>query len=170
MTVRARFRYKCVTCDRIHTGFPAVGFDAPVQYGSIPEGERAERCLINEDLCVVDREAFFVRCVLEYPVRDSDELFSWGVWGSLKKEYFQLYASDPSSTAGPFFSWFANSLSGYPDTLNLQCNIQFRGVGIRPSITVLACEHPIFWEQENGIDFRKALEIVRPFISWHAAE
>jgi hypothetical protein len=170
MTVRARFRYKCVTCDRIHTGFPAVGFDAPLHYVLIPESERVERCLINEDLCIVDGEAFFVRCVLEYPVRDSSEVFSWGVWGSLKKEHFQIYARDPASTAGPFFSWFANSLSDYPDTLNLQCSIQFRGAGIRQRITVLACEHPLYLEQEHGIDFARALEIVRPFISWYAGE
>jgi hypothetical protein len=182
MTVRARFRYKCITCDKIHVGFPAMGFDAPLHYLTVPESERAERCFLNEDVCVVDRESWvfccfflfrvlvlFVRCVLEYPVLDSDELFCWGVWGSLKKENFQIYARDPGSTAGPFFSYFANSLDGYPGTLNLHCNVQFRGVGVRPRLTVLACEHPLYMEQEHGIGFGRALEIVRPFISWHAA-
>ena len=169
MSVRARFQYKCKTCEKIHEGFPAIAFDTPLHYLAVPESERSRRCKIDEDLCVVDNEAFYVRCTLEYPVLDSDEVFNWGIWGSLSKENFDHYLRDRSNAGNGFFSYLANSFPNYPETLNLHCDMLVQASGIRPKLVLHGCDHPLYNEQQQGIPFAKALEIAKPFIRWHSA-
>jgi hypothetical protein len=47
---------------------PGFEADAPLSYYAIPEAERALRCELGSDDCVIDRAFFFVRGCLEIPV------------------------------------------------------------------------------------------------------
>jgi len=168
-----RFKYKCRTCEEIHEGFPALVFDAPCPYYSVPNLERERRCRKSDDLCSVD-DFRFVRCVLEYPIVDSNEIMSWGVWGSLSKENFELYVQHSAAQSrdhiGPFFSWFSNSLpaSEYPETMSLKCEIIIRNNHLRPCLHLEPTDHPLSVEQRGGISLAKALRLAQPIISWHS--
>jgi hypothetical protein len=48
---------------------------------------------LNEDLCIVDSENFFLRGVIHLPIIGTAEAFCWGVWGSLSKENFKKFVS-----------------------------------------------------------------------------
>ena len=61
---------------------------------------------------------------------------------------------------GPRFGWFSNRLKGYPDTLNLKCQVHPRAGRQRPWIELEATDHPLALEQRNGITFDRLLEIL----------
>ena len=102
--------FKCATCGMLHDHLPMeFGADAPSIYNTIPEDERDARCDLNEDLCMIDDEFFFIRGCLELPVIDNDEPFIWGVWASLSKESvkrcYEIWDQEGRESEPPFFGW-----------------------------------------------------------------
>ena len=84
-------RFKCAACGEWHEGTPGYAAEAPLFYYSIPLEERAERCVLDSDTCVVDEKFFFVRSCLEIPVHGESEPFIWGVWVSLNDNSFRQF-------------------------------------------------------------------------------
>ena len=157
------FRFQCSQCDEIHEGMPTFGAPAPASYYDVPEDERAQRCTLTEDECVIDDEFFFVRGCLDIPVHGEAEPFSWGVWVSLSessylqwKEYFD---QETRSHIGPFFGWFNTWLELYPDTFNLKTKAHLRDEGFRPLIELEPTDHPLAIEQRQGISVERVAEI-----------
>ncbi|MGL9623950.1 DUF2199 domain-containing protein [Bradyrhizobium sp. U531] len=68
------FRFKCSCCDEWHEGMPGYSADAPLYFYAIPADERAQRCALDADTCIVDDEYFFARGCLEIPVHGASEL------------------------------------------------------------------------------------------------
>lgn len=157
------FRFKCASCGSIHEGMPAFGADAPLSYYSVPEHERAGRCVLGHDDCVIDDEHFFVRGCIEIPVHGEQEPFSWGVWVSLSEKSYRLweqsFTSVSRSRLGPFFGWLNASLKPYPDTLNLKTRVHLRDDGIRPFIELEPTDHPLAVEQREGITRKRVAEL-----------
>ena len=52
------FRFECKACGQWHEGMPAFDAEAPLFYYLIPEHERAARCELSSDVCVVDGKYF----------------------------------------------------------------------------------------------------------------
>jgi hypothetical protein len=71
------FEFGCQTCGEIHKGMPGFGANAPLSYFAIPEAERASRCELGSDDCVIDHASFFVRGCLEIPVHGADKPLIW---------------------------------------------------------------------------------------------
>lgn len=157
------FRFKCTKCDEWHEGVPSFGALAPLSYYAIPEIERAERCKLNADTCVVDGEYFFIKGCLEIPVQGVEEPFSWGVWVSLSQEnfkrYLELFDSPSRSNHGPYFGWLSAAIKGYPDTENLKTRVHLRDNGIRPYIELEPTDHPLAVEQLEGISVERVADI-----------
>lgn len=157
------FRFKCATCDEIHEGIPSFGADAPLSYYAVPEAERATRCSLSTNDCVIDEEFFFVRGSIEIPVHGQQDSFSWGVWVSLSEKSYltwrEYFDQEERSHIGPFFGWLNASLLPYPDTLNLKTSVHLRDHGIRPSIELEPTDHPLALEQREGISEKRLAEI-----------
>jgi hypothetical protein len=152
----SNLRYKCATCDKVHKGLPDLGFDAPIYW----HGEReSEDSVLNTDLCVLEGRDFFLRALLEIPIRESRERLGWGVWSSVSRENFNLYVSSKQSS-GPFFGWFSNSPPGYEETLNLKCSLQQQKSGLRPLIDLEPTEHQLSIDQREGITVERALALI----------
>ncbi len=119
--------------------------------------------VLTEDFCVLDGEHFFVRCVLQLPLIGAPDCFGFGVWATLSKPNFILYVntfdSGEQGGLGPWFGWFSNRLKGYPDTLNLKCQVKPREGRQRPCIDLESTAHPFAVEQRGGITFDRLLEI-----------
>ena len=156
-------RYKCRTCDEWHEGVAHLSANAPLYYYSVPEAERAARCDLTSDICIVDEEFFFVRGNIEIPVEGLQQTFAWGVWASLSKTNFQEYLSnydDPSrGLLGPYFGWLSAALPSYPDTENLKTLVHPLEPGLRPLIELEPTDHPLSVEQRCGIDQGRLAEI-----------
>jgi hypothetical protein len=157
------FRFRCATCHEEHRGMPSFGWDAPVYYPGVPEAERAGRCVLTSDTCVIDGRYFFVRGCLEVPVIGQEERFSWGVWVSLSEQNFrhfvELYEELKRAQRGPFFGWLSSQIGLYPDTVNLKTSVRLRDDGLRPLIELEPTEHPLAVEQRRGITAERVAEI-----------
>jgi hypothetical protein len=157
------FRFKCSSCDQIHEGMPSFGARAPLSYYDIPEDERAQRCNLGSDECVIDEKHFFVRGCLEIPVVGESEPFTWGVWVSLSEasftEWVKHFGDARRSHIGPFFGWLNAWLKPYPDTMSLKTHLHLRDNGIRPLVELEPTDHPLAIEQRESISVARVAEI-----------
>lgn len=164
--------WTCSVCGKIHRGLPAIAFKAPAHYLGTPEGERADRAKLNEDFCMIDRKAFYVRCVLKVPISGTGDSLEWGVWSSLSeanfKKYNETFHDLDQSKIGQMFSWFASSLPDYPSTLNLRCNVMPGDGGKRPLVRFdPSQDHPLIDDIRNGITLERAIAFVEPTLHRH---
>ncbi len=158
----------CSRCGERHEGLPDLAYDAPDYWAQLTEEERAQSVL-EEDLCrvrSVEGSFFYVRGVLELPILEADELFAFGVWGSLSERSFERFVQlfdDPRRVdEPPYFSWLSNSLGGYPDTLNLRASLQVRALDLRPAVVLEPAPHPLSVDQREGITLERARALVEP--------
>ncbi len=145
-----------------------MGFDQPYYTTEIPEAERAKRVFLTSDLCVLDNQHFFIRCILFLNIRGSADAFAIGIWSSLSKANFLRYQTDyenDMSDWDPMFGYLSNRLRCYPDTLALKLNVQTGIAGTRPTVQLEPTDHPLAIDQRDGIPLEKVLEIVAPFLN-----
>jgi len=156
--------FVCRTCGQSHDGVPlSFAADFPDIYANMSESDRRGRTLISSDQCIVDEELFFVRGCLEIPLLDSSDVFVWGLWALVKEEVFneisESWEEESRETRrGPFKARLANSLSVYPETLNLKLRIVIQPVGTRP-LFILEEEHHLATAQQHGISRSEAMEL-----------
>ena len=157
-------RYRCTRCGQEHDGIPAFHVDRPDPYWDVSEDKRDADVLLTSDSCVIAERFFFVHGCLEIPIRDTDELFIWGVWVSIKEENFYIwqenYDTVQRSHLGPFFGWLCTRLPIYRDTMHMKTMVHLRDNGVRPWIELEATDHPLAKDQREGITLERAMEIV----------
>jgi hypothetical protein len=156
--------YQCATCGKYHDETPLHYLvPAPYYYLTIPERERAKRCLLSSDQCIVDGEFFFILGNIDIPIIGSEEMFSWDVWVSLSKTNFerasQLWEQPERESEPPYFGWLSTNMSVYPDTLELKTMVHTREVGRRPFIELEPTDHPLAVEQRTGITWERIQQI-----------
>ena len=144
------------------------GADAPALYYQVSESEREQRCDLNNDLCIIDEEHFFIRGSLELVVVDNDENFAWGVWCSLSKDSlkrcYEIWNKKGREAEPPFFGWLSTALPLYPNTLSLKANVHTRSVGQRPYVELQPTDHPLSVEQQKGITIERVQEIAEALL------
>jgi hypothetical protein len=145
--------YLCSCCGRIHDGLPDLAFDRPVYAFQVPESERVSRVRLDEDTCVIDDEDYFIRGVIEIPVRGQGDVFGIGAWVSQKRENFEAYVANfDTKDIGPFFGWLSNELRfGGVSSLNLKTSTEFLGNGLRPRFILEPTDHPFSRAQQDGL-------------------
>ncbi|KJK44688.1 MULTISPECIES: DUF2199 domain-containing protein [unclassified Streptomyces] len=124
----------------------------------------SDDCLLSSDQCVIRAQHYFVKGLIEIPVIDSDEVFSWAVWVSLSRENFSraadLWDTPGRETEKPYFGWLTTDLPVYsPTTLNLKTHVHTRPVGERPLVELEPTDHPLAAEQRTGITRDRVREI-----------
>lgn len=140
----------------------AYASEAPYQWA--PELETDPKSFLEEDLCFIRMEYFFVRALIEIPVHDAADPFTWNVWVSLSGESMSMMTdhwekpgreSDPS-----FFGWLSTELTPYePSTINLKTRVHTRPLGERPVVELEPTDHPLAVEQRTGITIARVQEI-----------
>lgn len=162
------FAFQCSSCGQTHEGIPSFGWDYPLQFLEVPKDQRARRCFLTSDTCVIDDEFFFIRGCLEIPVIGDRNPFSWGVWTSLSAKHFrhfeELLDDTKRSHHGPFFGWLCSHIRLYPETLNLKTMVHLRDNGIRPFVELEPTGHPLALEQRTGITLDRVQEIYESMI------
>lgn len=157
--------WTCATCGKSHSDVPlSFAADFPDMYANLKGEERELRALIGTDQCIVDETWFFIRGCLEIPVLGHDEPFLWGVWASVRQDVFDEISDcwtqeGRERTHGPFKGRLANSLSVYPETLNLKLEICIQPAGTRPLFVIEEAEHQLAIEQQLGITRVRAMEL-----------
>lgn len=175
------FEFKCPDCGKIHRGSPSFAYAKPAYYFDVPKEERGSRVALSDDLCCIspgesddDRTIhYFIRCLLEIPIRDADEPFLWGVWVTQSEESFERYKNtfETDQSGMGSFGWLAVVMPPYRRNApgepheHLKCNVQWQGTkngkGQRPLIEIQECDHPLYADQRDGISWDRAIKIAR---------
>jgi hypothetical protein len=149
--------FDCSCCGQHHEEMPlAFHSPAPANWLLDPELDRDPDSELGSDQCVVRGEEFYIRGLIQIPVRDDPRVLEWGVWASLSRENF-LRASEVWDTPGreaepSMFGWLSTALPTYtPDTLNLKTMVHTRKLGVRPLVVLEPTDHPLAVEQRDGI-------------------
>jgi len=160
----ARDGFQCGRCGKWHDGLPmSWDFAAPVYWDPRDRSVKNGESELTEDLCIIQRDSFFMKGNLEIPLIGQDSFFSFSIWTSLSREAFEratkLWKDPDRINEPPYFGWFSSSVPGYPDTINLKTNVHTRGVGVKPLIELEPSEHPLAIEQRSGITLTRVAEI-----------
>lgn len=165
-----KYRFKCASCDSWHEGIPGWGWKYPFHYHSVPESERAARCFLTSDLCVVDDTAFYICGCLELPIPGSTDIVSFRVWVSLGEsdwfEFQDLIGVSKRSYTGPYFGWLDSTIPIYPDTYKMTCVVHIRDDGIRPFIELEPTDHPLSVDQREGVS-QERVQALYDFFEHH---
>ncbi len=154
---------KCATCGQVHVGLPmSFAADSPDMYANMNRDERDTRSVRGSDQYIIDQKWFFIRGCLEIPIINSEEVFLWGLWASVREGVFDEIEDcwelqGREKCRGPFKGRLANSLAEYPETLNLKVKILLQPVGTRPTFVVEESTHQLALEQAQGISRDRAL-------------
>jgi hypothetical protein len=155
--------FTCSCCQGEHSGRAlSYGAHAPAMWH--PDYADDEGSLLDSDLCIIKGQAFFIHGLIEIPVRDTGEVFSWGVWASLSAQSFQRALDrweDPQRDQDPpSFGWLSTELPIYgTTTVNLKTHVHTRTLGRRPFIELEHTHHPLAVEQREGITSTRVAEI-----------
>lgn len=153
------YGYVCRCCGEHHDELPfSYHAPAPAHWSPGAAGE------LGEETCVIGGEHFFLRALVQLPVRDAAEDFAWGVWVSLSERSFRrtlaLWEQPDRQAEPPMFGWLSTHLPGYaPSTLNLKTLVHTRPVGERPLLELEPTDHPLAVEQREGIDLARVQEL-----------
>jgi hypothetical protein len=156
--------FTCSRCGETHDLPMSFALEAPVYWYGIPEDERPRRAVLDEELCAIDGQHFFIKGRICIPVHDCPDPFVWVVWVSLSGANFKravaAWEQADRETEPPYFGWLSSQISCYPSTLNLKTNVHTRPPGERPIIELEPTDHPLAVEQRTGITLARVHEIV----------
>lgn len=155
--------FTCTCCGAQHPELP-MNYTAEAPAVWDPAFAGADDCLLSSDQCVIHGQHYFVKGLIEIPVIDSDEVFSWGVWVSLSRENFSraadLWDKPGREAEQPYFGWLTTDLPVYsPTPLDLKTRVHTRPVGERPFVELEPTAHPLAVEQRTGITLDRVREI-----------
>ena len=158
--------YTCTCCGEVHDDLPDLSFDRPAYAAAVPDEEFTDRVHLDENLCIVDDEHYFIRGVLLVPIHESEQNLGFGVWVSQKKENYETYIENfDSADIDPFFGWFSNDLMyGGVHTQSLKAMAHFQGKGLRPLIKLEETEHPLSIAQREGISLDEAWTFAHEYL------
>jgi len=156
--------YLCDRCGERHEGLPfSYGVDAPVHWSD--EYATRDDSVLDQEICIVRNEHFFVKGIVYLPVRDADQDFEWTVWVSLSRanmtRALDLWTTEGRESEPAYFGWLSTELSAVygQTTVNLKTHVHTRPVGTRPLIFVEPDDHPLYAEQQQGITRARVREI-----------
>lgn len=160
--------FVCGQCGETHDLPLSIAFEAPVYWYEMPASERAQRVVLNEELCAIDRQHFFIKGRICIPVQDSPVHFEWLAWASLSETHFKRAVANwersRREAEPPYFGWLSSEIPGYPSTVNLKTNVHTRPLGERPTIELEPTDHPLAVEQRTGISLARVREIAQALL------
>jgi hypothetical protein len=164
--------WTCGCCGKqFNTILLDIAYYAPDHWAAIPEAEREHRGKCDADACVIDREFFFLRGVVEIPIIGQNENFRWGAWVTVTKEGFwralDLWTAEVIEDEPPLGGRLANNICSYPDTINVTAYVHLQPGKLRPAIELVSSDHPLAVEQRDGISLARVEEIVAACSSGH---
>jgi hypothetical protein len=144
--------FACSRCGKRHEGLPALGFGAPAYWDEGLRETDPDKNRLESDICIIQGTNFFIRGLLEVPVKGTDAVLVWNLWVTQSEANFHDYVDSlPKSPARVTFGYLANRLPGYADSLNLPTQVHWRPEGLRPWIELPPKPHPLCRDWLDGI-------------------
>ncbi|WP_231921418.1 DUF2199 domain-containing protein [Micromonospora auratinigra] len=155
--------FACHGCGQQHGDVPfSFGSPAPAYWRE--DLEHDDRSVLEDEICIIQAQHYFVRARLVIPVLDADTDFEWGVWVSLSVANFRrmldVWTTPGREQEPAYFGWLSTALPVYPvETLNLRTEVHTERVGTRPHVVLEPTDHPLAVEQRDGISTARVREI-----------
>ncbi|MFM9837493.1 MAG: DUF2199 domain-containing protein [Cyclobacteriaceae bacterium] len=161
--------YYCSDCGKYHREIPMnYGAQAPTAYFNLANKDVAE---LTQDVCIIEEKRFFIKGQIKIKVENRDEPFSWNVWVEIDKKDFEeeqeYWNEENRFLRKPYSGILDTPLNCYPNTLGLKVKVQTAKIGLIPSVTVDETNHPLFFEQENGIDMSRVIMFAKKILYGH---
>lgn len=156
----------CTTCGKTHDELETgIAYLRPMEYFGVPEEERPKRIKMDDDLCIIDDKLYFIRSVLELPVKDGKEPFGWGVWPQVSQKdfnkYIKLWSAKGVEKEPPIEATLSGGVRGYPYIDLLPVTLHLRSGGKRPLVKVISADYPLGVDQRQGITMEKVHEFFK---------
>lgn len=160
-----KFRFRCPASSRKYEDVPAIVYEMPDAIFSLSADERDGRADVSSELCTLDAERYFVRCVLRLPIVESPQrTFDFGPWVEVSAADFARYAVHIQSSPRRLSTLpgqLANELPLFPRSLGIPvCFAYGRQAHDRPAITVIDADHLLAREQRSGISIDRVVDLV----------
>ena len=170
-----QFGYYCSKSGEYHTEIPmSYGSDGPLLYLSIPEAERAAKAVLSPDDCVLYGRRYYIRGIIPLQVDEQQDTFYWSVWVEVSRDDHQLImaAKDDENAIlrGAIDGQLSSQLEPYPQTDGLLVRVIVQGDGYVPIVEIKEVSHPLFFEQESGINRERVIDFARTITHWHSVE
>ena len=161
--------FVCDICGKFHAELPLdLAYQRPADYFKVPEGERATRIKINDDVCIVDGKEFYIRGVLALPIREQEEEFRWGVWVQIDEQSFRRYLELWDTESVVDEPQLAGRLSGgikyYSDSDMLEVTVQLQPKNQRPRFWVVSDQHSLGIAQRMGITMNDVHSFIASYL------
>ena len=156
--------FRCSCCGEVHDALPtAFSAKYPDPYADRSPEARELHAEIGTDQCIINGEEFYILGCLEIPIHGTEDVFSWGVWARINEPAFDeisdYWETEGRETMiGPYCGRLANTISVYPDTLNLLLNVRISPAGSRPQFVLREADHLLSREQRTGMSREQAEE------------
>lgn len=154
--------YTCSCCGKELNDWPALTYKTPFFYSCLTEEEKQHYGKLTSDFCTVEMDGEthrFIRVVMFQKTSDSCQVLDYGLWVSLSEasynDYYEHYEDENYKEV--YFGWLNSSLSGYPDTTAIPCNVCPQKNNQRPFIEPhQSFDHPLVADFYNGISKEEA--------------
>lgn len=163
--------YYCSKCGEFHSEIPmSYGSESPEAYFNLDE-ESKKHSELTQDVCIIKEQRFFIKGQIKIKVDNRDDLFSWNIWVEINREDFDIeiknWTEENRFLRKPFNGILDTPLNCYPNTLGLKVIVQTQKMGILPEVIVSETKHPLFFEQENGINYARVTEFAKQILYNH---
>lgn len=164
--------YYCDECGKYHRDIPMnYGAKAPSAYAALTEDEQKD-CELTQDICVINQSRFFIKGQIKIPVEGNEDPFSWNVWVEISRTDFEneqeRWTEENRFLKPPYSGILDTLLNVYPNTIGLKVKVQTQTLGLIPDISILESNHPLFLEQENGINMDRVISFAKTILYGHA--
>ena len=165
LTIPRMTGYRCSRCGEWHDEL-AFAYHVPAPALWSLEQPDDEHSWLEEELCVVKGEHFFIRGLVRIPVLDADQDFEWGVWTSLSRDNFartlEIWEREGREAEPPMFGWLSVALPYEPPTLSLKTMVHTQPLGLRPLVVLEPADHPLAVERREGITRARVQALAEP--------
>ncbi|TXG39298.1 DUF2199 domain-containing protein [Seonamhaeicola maritimus] len=163
--------YYCSECGEFHGEIPmSYGAESPTSYFNLDE-ETKNQSELTRDICIINRERFFIKGQIKIKVDTQNKPFTWNVWVEIGKEDFDIgqenWTNENRFLRKPYNGVIDTPLNCYSNTLGLKVKVQTQKVGIIPEIIISETNHPLFFEQENGINMDRVTGFAKKILYAH---
>ncbi len=141
--------------------------DIGYQWPEVYEPGKEQQAVLTDDFCKIEYENGeidrTIRCILNIPVHDTEEVFAFGIWMSVSEKSWEIYSAGFKS--GVFekpgcFGYLYNFLPFAKTTMLLQANVTFGEGNDRPVVWLHDADHPLIVAQRDGVSLNQVEEWV----------
>lgn len=158
---------RCPCCGRRFSGIFDIGFAAPDAWPHPPRADQSDLVVgtdrLTSEFCRIG-QSYFLRGVMVFPLRGTDEGFSFGPWAEVSKPVFDACLdaiANPDHAFPPAEGLLANELPGFAEAFGTVLNLGLPDPAQRPLLRAL--DGPLSSAQADGLTFDSLLDIYADF-------